>query len=165
MPTSKPETPAERGRDREHRLFTRLTSTPHLLRGVAVQRGGAHRPAELGEAQEQIEQQSALASADAGDQEIERADGAAADRAAASRAAGAATRRGVGRERDHAQAGRAPARCRSSQAAARSRTELCKRAQAETLDQQADASRIWRPPARIVTGSGVCRCDTATQPT
>ena len=40
-------------------LLTRLTSTPHLLRGVAVERGRAHRPAELGEAQEQIQQQRA----------------------------------------------------------------------------------------------------------
>jgi hypothetical protein len=43
---------AERGRDREYRAVHFVDVDAALLRGVAIQRGCPHRPAELGEAQE-----------------------------------------------------------------------------------------------------------------
>ena len=63
---------------REHRAVHAIDIDAALLRGVAVECGRPHRPAELGEAQEDVEQQRA-GKPDAGDQQVERADGAAAD--------------------------------------------------------------------------------------
>ena len=69
---------AERGRDGEHRAVDPVHVDAALLRGIAIERGCPHRPAELGKAQEQIQRERAD-EADAGDQDIERADRAAAD--------------------------------------------------------------------------------------
>ena len=70
---------AERRRDREHRAVHAVDVDAALLRGVAVERGRPHRPAELGEAQEDDRAAARWSKPDAGDQNVERPDGAAAD--------------------------------------------------------------------------------------
>src|SRR3954468_18720728 len=69
---------AERRRDREYRHVHAVDVDTALLRRVPIQRGCPHGPAELGEAQEEVEQ-SSTADAYAGDQNIERSDGAVTD--------------------------------------------------------------------------------------
>ena len=64
--------------DGEHRAVHGVDVDAHLLRGVAVLRRGAHRPAQPREAQEK-EQQSGAGDADEGDHEVERADRARTD--------------------------------------------------------------------------------------
>ena len=69
---------AQRRGDREHAHVHQIDVDAHLLGRVAVLGGRARRPAELGEAQEHVEQAGAD-DADRGDHEVERADRAAAD--------------------------------------------------------------------------------------
>ncbi len=155
MPTSKPLNAAERRRDGEHRAVHAVDVDAALLRGVAVERGGAHRPAELGEAQEGVERERAD-EPDGGDQEIERPDGAAADPGCATRAAGSAAR--ADRARTSAgRPGRAPARprwwraagrCAASPAAARSAMRSI------AMPRSAEPTTT----ASMVSGSGVPRC-------
>ena len=71
--------------------LTAVDVDAHLHGGVAVLRRGAHRPAELGVAQEG-EQQQRAGEADAGDQQVERADRARRRSESGHRATGSAAR-------------------------------------------------------------------------
>ena len=60
MPTSMPETPPNAAAIAKTSLVDAVDVDAHLHRGVAILRGGTHRPAKLGIAQEDKQQQGGL---------------------------------------------------------------------------------------------------------
>ena len=132
---------AKRSRNAEHRLIDAVDVDAHLHRGVAVLRGGADGPAELAVAQEH-EQQQRAGDADASDQQIERADRAAADLESHIRQL-ARQRARIGREGQHHQLVEHEADADRRQQR-RDAHRVLQRTQAEPLDDQPDQRRRHR---------------------
>lgn len=151
---------AERSRNAEHGLIDAIDVDAHLHRGVAVLRGGTHGPAELAVAQEH-EQQQRAGEADAGDEEIERSDRAAADLEADIRQL-ARQRARIGREGQHHELIEHEADAYGRQQR-RDAHRVLQRTQPKPLDDQAHQRRRHRDHDDGER-SGACSCTTATQP-